>query len=629
MVDRHAPLAVESRDRSRSFSQSSRGRSIRVPLELVDDHSGSESEEERHQDTRSDRSGSSSSTHTVDDSNIHLISGYLDRLVDGDKSYVDQRRTRSSNMSFTPPATESAPAGGVSHLRNRRSSSISTRPVGPNDGGVFAATSYAVTGGHSRKGSASSAISPALMHDPHADGPHQQMFANEVVVRQGRANKQKPKRGGSLNATSSVTPHHSGHMDPLGSPSIFTNEPEPLASTYPSNDMFPSSHTHHSTSRNAKHIKRPASPDYDSDGEYSENVSYAGSRPSSRRTSIQLHFQEPRSRRSSVRDSTTSLGGNLVNAGGSLPRRKGSMSNTPITRQYSRGNGTTNGMNSAAVSRKGSINFASTPPLSSPTLRHAGPPPSSTRRTGSRSRRSSVYEDERDDARAAWQWEHHAARRSTTAGAENGPSKAGRRYTMSDRYPDERRALDHDEDDEDDDLLATSDANEGSYNKASTRNSGSAMMTSSVPSSSTFTVSRSGRGRSKSTSFSISTVKKNPSNFRRNLFISLLVILGLFLLGTVLVLSSIQKYLYIEDWAYLNELELGGYNEKTAGRIEEFQQEGPALTDEEASRAPAGWNQSSVWGPEGEGTGRYWMRNDWDGKVAETDWNRLSNVTNL
>jgi len=200
---------------------------------------------------------------------------------------------------------------------------------------------------------------------------------------------------------------------------------------------------------------------------------------------------------------------------------------------------------------------------------------------------------------------------------------------MSDRYPDERRALDHDEDDEDDDLLATSDANEGSYNKASTRNSGSAMMTSSVPSSSTFTVSRSGRGRSKSTSFSISTVKKNPSNFRRNLFISLLVILGLFLLGTVLVLSSIQKYLYIEDWAYLNELELGGYNEKTAGRIEEFQQEGPALTDEEASRAPAGWDQSSVWGPEGEGTGRYWMRNDWDGKVAETDWNRLSNVTNL
>jgi hypothetical protein len=200
---------------------------------------------------------------------------------------------------------------------------------------------------------------------------------------------------------------------------------------------------------------------------------------------------------------------------------------------------------------------------------------------------------------------------------------------MSDRYPDERRALDHDEEDEDDDLLAASDANEGSYNKASTRNSGSAILTSSVPGSSTFTVSRSGRGRSKSTSFSISTIKKNPSNFRRNLFISLLVILGLFLLGTVLVLSSIQKYLYIEDWAYLNELELGGYNEKTAGRIEEFQQEGPAPTDEEAASGQAGWDQSAVWGPEGKGTGSYWMRNDWDGKVAETDWNRLSNVTNL
>jgi hypothetical protein len=169
-----------------------------------------------------------------------------------------------------------------------------------------------------------------------------------------------------LNASSSATPHHSGYNDTMGSPSAFTDEPETLASTYPSSDMFPSSHTHHSTSRNAKHIKRPASPDYD-------NVSYAGSRPSSRRTSIQLHFQEPRSRRSSVRESTTGLGGNLANAGSSVPRRKGSLSNTPITRQYSRGNGTTNGANSVGVSRKGSINFASTPPISSPTLRHAGP----------------------------------------------------------------------------------------------------------------------------------------------------------------------------------------------------------------------------------------------------------------
>ena len=628
MVDRHDVLAVESRDRSRSISQPSSRRTTRRVQEFADDHSCSEGEEERLQDTRSDRSGSSSSTHTVDDTNIHLISGYLNQLVDEDKSYVDQRYKRSSSMSFTPPTTESAPAG-VSLLRNRRSSSISTRPVGPIDGSSFVATSSAVTGGHSRKGSASSAISPALVHDQRADGAHQQTFASETVSRQGRAHKQKPKRGGSLNATSTATPHHLGHNDTVGSPLALTDEPEALASSYPSSGMFPSSHTHHSISRNGKHIKRPASPDYDSDGEYSENVSYAGSRPSSRRTSIQLHFQEPRSRRSSVRESTTGLGGNLANTGGSLPRRNGSLSNTPITRQYSRGNGTSNGANSGAISRKGSINFASTPPISSPTLRHAGPPSSSARRTGSRSRRSSVYEDERNDARAAWQWEQHAARRSTTAAGENGPPKAGRRYTMSDRYPDERRALDHDEDDEDDDLLAASDANEGAYNKPSTRNSGSALMTSSVPGSSTFTVSRSGRGRSKSTSFSISTVKKDPSNFRRNLFISLLVILGLFLLGTVLVLSSIQKYLYIEDWAYLNELELGGYNEKTAGRIEEFQQEGPAPTDEEASGGQAGWDQTAVWGPEGKGTGSYWMRNDWDGKVAETDWNRLSNVTNL
>lgn len=35
------------------------------------------------------------------------------------------------------------------------------------------------------------------------------------------------------------------------------------------------------------------------------------------------------------------------------------------------------------------------------------------------------------------------------------------------------------------------------------------------------------------------------------------------------------------------------------------------------------------WGIDGMGTGSYWMRNDWDGRVRDTDsWERLYNVTN-
>jgi len=194
-----------------------------------------------------------------------------------------------------------------------------------------------------------------------------------------------------------------------------------------------------------------------------------------------------------------------------------------------------------------------------------------------------------------------------------------------------REDEDDDEDDEESRSTSRTDGEDVGY-PPSGRSAGKIYSTP-VPGSSTFTVSRGGRGRSKSTSFSISTsVNKGPSNVRRNILISFLVILGLFLLGTVLVLSSIQRYLYIQDWAYLTELELGGYNEKTAGRIEEFQQEGPAPSDEDGADIGADWKVDAggaIWGAQGKGTGNYWMRNDWDGRVRETDWDRLGNVTNL
>lgn len=238
-----------------------------------------------------------------------------------------------------------------------------------------------------------------------------------------------------------------------------------------------------------------------------------------------------------------------------------------------------------------------------------------------------MFEDDLDEtSKHTWQWDQHARR-------VTGESSKSRRYTNSDRYPEERRGRAGDEDDDDDeeeDRSTSRTDGEDIVYPPKGRNIGKV----SVPGSSTFTVSRGGRGRSKSTSFSISTVKKGaqPNNVRRNILISFLVILGLFLLGTVLVLSSIQRYLYIQDWAYLNELELGGYNEKTAGRIEEFQYEGPAPTNEDGADFGVDsklHDDGSVWGAQGKGTGNYWMRHDWDGKVEETEWDRLSNVTNL
>lgn len=602
---------------------------------------GDESCSESGSDREDLQSEGSTSSHTVDETNIHLISGQLGKFVND----------------MSPHGTPTEPI--ISQLRNRRSSSISTRPSAwENINDATGSISRGVGTGHQRNGSHSSAV---IHFAPEIESTRPSLSIDVNPPSRGslrnNSGRRPPRRGSSLNST--TTPngqtvsgssnqqahhhslhHHQQHQhhdnpSSFGPTLTFTDEPESLGSPFsPTNTMFPPSSSSQYPHRK-QHHKRPTTPDYDSDGEYSENVSYAGTRPSSRRTSIQLHFHEPRSRRSSVtqKSHTHAHAPSPILGGPGASRWNGSQAGTPLTRQYSR--------NSNGLSRKGSINFV-TPSLPSPGgFRNAsgagavagsstGGGTGSARRTGSRARRSSLFEDDRDDSRLTWQWDQHA-RRAT------GESAKSRRYTISDRYPDDWRGRvrreddDDDEDDEESRSTSRTDGEDVGY-PPSGRSAGKIYSTS-VPGSSTFTVSRGGRGRSKSTSFSISTsVKKGPSNVRRNILISFLVILGLFLLGTVLVLSSIQRYLYIQDWAYLTELELGGYNEKTAGRIEEFQQEGPAPSDEDGADIGADWKvdaSGAIWGAQGKGTGSYWMRNDWDGRVRETDWDRLRNVTNL
>lgn len=134
-----------------------------------------------------------------------------------------------------------------------------------------------------------------------------------------------------------------------------------------------------------------------------------------------------------------------------------------------------------------------------------------------------------------------------------------------------------------------------------------------------------------SSSSSSSSRKSSGTSIKQKLFIAFLTILGLFLLGTVIVLSTIQRYFRIEDWAYLDESEIGGWSEGGGNGVI------PALKDlavGNATRAnrTTGWEdeeeEQDTWGPNGEGTGGYWMKQDWDGTVRDTeDWNRLYNVT--
>ncbi|ORY29752.1 nucleotide-diphospho-sugar transferase [Naematelia encephala] len=184
-------------------------------------------------------------------------------------------------------------------------------------------------------------------------------------------------------------------------------------------------------------------------------------------------------------------------------------------------------------------------------------------------------------------------------------------------------------------------------------------------------------------SFSIRTNRhhETPTSRSRKLVITLLILLSLFLLGTVIVLSSVSYYLAIPSGAYLTEEEvpwrLGDAIAPLKYRPDETSQQHKRQdwdnVDEVPPEMPSGdsvmgadeiaevWEQlgevdvesdaelddsveaepmeveteieiqdvdETVWDVDGRGSGDYWMRKDWDGRVKESDsWHRLFNVT--
>jgi len=151
------------------------------------------------------------------------------------------------------------------------------------------------------------------------------------------------------------------------------------------------------------------------------------------------------------------------------------------------------------------------------------------------------------------------------------------------------------------------------------------------------------------------------------------ILVSLFLLGTVIVLSSVSYYLAFPDGAFLTEDEVPWTGEDLIKALSdapsvngtvERRQEWEELKAEDAimgsETIPQIWDEvdasevkaedvsvtedleddsdsinlsseigsEEAWGIDGMGTGSYWMKDQWDGKVHDTnDWSRLYNVT--
>lgn len=103
----------------------------------------------------------------------------------------------------------------------------------------------------------------------------------------------------------------------------------------------------------------------------------------------------------------------------------------------------------------------------------------------------------------------------------------------------------------------------------------------------------------------------------RKVLIVALILLSVFLLGTVIVLSSISYYLSIPTYAYLTEFEVPFKSSEIISALKGGARE---VVDEDGV----------AWGPDGKGSGGYWMKAGWEGKIEQTDtWERLENVTTL
>lgn len=141
------------------------------------------------------------------------------------------------------------------------------------------------------------------------------------------------------------------------------------------------------------------------------------------------------------------------------------------------------------------------------------------------------------------------------------------------------------------------------------------------------------------------------------------VLLALFLVGTVIVLSTVVHYFGVDKNSFLSEDEVPWKPEDVIKPLRDPPQtelaESPSSESEDAKSkrasedfteildgdvadgASAGATSDSAvtgstpstseddaWGIDGKGTGGYWMRKDWDGKVANThSWDRLYNIT--
>lgn len=168
----------------------------------------------------------------------------------------------------------------------------------------------------------------------------------------------------------------------------------------------------------------------------------------------------------------------------------------------------------------------------------------------------------------------------------------------------------------------------------------------------------------------------------RKVIIIFSILVSLFLLGTVIVLSSVSYYLAIPDGAFLTEEEVPWTGDDHIASLKEpvsvpevidlgKRQEWEEVTGEGAvlgaETIPEVWDElaeealpvegvepvasysspseaadvenasySSVsdvsdegsWGIDGKGSGAYWMKEDWDGVVRDSSsWDRLYNVT--
>ena len=152
------------------------------------------------------------------------------------------------------------------------------------------------------------------------------------------------------------------------------------------------------------------------------------------------------------------------------------------------------------------------------------------------------------------------------------------------------------------------------------------------------------RRRARTLSFPVRTSKHVPPSRRlfrsRRNVLTILILLSLFLVGTVIVLSSVSYYLALPAWAFLSEAEVPWrpsdaikplkYSPPGTAR---HQKREPQLSPEEEATLPEPieeWpmDPESLWDVDGEGSGSYWMEKSWDGHVEGTeDWTRLYNVT--